>query len=168
MARAGRPRKHDPIANDISFAIKEMKNEEAKRLINQTQIDLLDGEGRTPLLWAALHANEKMLIWLIENGADINTQCRNGWCALHAASQNKHSSIVKILIDSGANPNLTDSYGNEPLWRAQGDEAISNILLTAGADADHKNMYDKSPNDMAAIKAKNLKIIAERKAKDKA
>ena len=170
MAKSGRPIKHDPIADDISFAIDEMKNDEAKSLIADSAVDVTDGEGRTPLIYAAFSANEEMLQWLIENNADIDAQDRNGWCALHAASQNKHVEIIKILIDSEANPNLTDSYGNGPLWmatmNARGDETIPKLLLAAGSNADHKNKSNQSPNDMVAIMAKNRKLIAEKNTKD--
>jgi len=171
VAKGGRPRKYDPIADDISFAIDESRNDEAKNLIASSSVDLTDGEGRTPLIYAAFSGNIEMLKWLIEHKANINIQDRNGWCALHAASQNKHIEAIEILIDSEANLNLTDSYGNGPLWtatmNARGDNTIPKLLLAAGADADHKNNSDRSPNDMVEIMAKNRKLMAEQSAKTK-
>ena len=172
MARGGRPRKYEPIADDISFAIAEMNNEEVKSLVSKSSIEVTDGEGRTPLIYAALSGNTEILNWLIELKADVNSQDRNGWCALHAASQNKHPEIIQSLINNGANPNLTDSFGNGPLWtatmNARGDQTIPQMLLQAGANANHKNNSNRSPNDMVAIMTKNLKLMAEQNAKNKA
>ncbi len=152
MGKGGRPRKYDPIADDISFAIDEMENVEVKKLINQSQIDVLDGEARTPLIYSAFSNNVEILEWLIDNDANINHQDRGGWCALHAAAQEGHLQIVELLLNRGANPNLIDSYGNGPLWtatmNAKGDETIPNLLIDAGSDANHKNNAGRSPTDI--------------------
>ena len=43
--------------------------------------------------------------------------------------------IVKLLLDNGANPHMTDKYGKTPLElaREKGFDAIADLLLAAGA-----------------------------------
>lgn len=172
MSKGGRPRKYDPIADEISFAIEEMNNTKAQDLISQSSIDILDGEARTPLIYASFSGNIEMLKWLIDQGAEIDHQDRSGICSLHAASQNGHIRIIEKLLESGANPNLVDSFGNGPLWTAtmksKGDETITSTLIKGGADPHHKNNAGKSPSDMMDIISKNLKLMAEQEANDKA
>lgn len=167
MAKSGRPRKHDPLADEISFAIGDMKNEKAISLISEASVDILDGEGRTPLIYASFSGNIEMLQWLIHHGSNLDAQDRNGFCALHAASQNGHVKVIGLLLESGANPNLTDSFGNGPLWTAnmksKGDDTIPSLLINNGADPEHKNNAGKSPNDMMAVIRKNLKLMADQK-----
>jgi len=155
MTRSGRPREYEPIADDISFAIQNMDNDKARELLAGLSVDILDGDGRSPLIYAALSGNLEMLEWLIKNEASIDMQDRGGWTALHAASQNQHARIVSKLIENNANTNLTDNHGNGPLWtatmNARGDDAIANKLREAGADGDHKNNHDNSPNDMVKL-----------------
>ncbi len=54
MARPGRPRKHDPKADAIRQAITYDTTDEAVFLLEQTDINITDGEVRTPLMYAAL------------------------------------------------------------------------------------------------------------------
>jgi hypothetical protein len=79
MARPGRPRNHDPLADEIRFAIRNNDNEKARLLIAKADVDLPDGEGCTPLIWASFYNRTELLQWLIERGADVNHQDRNGY-----------------------------------------------------------------------------------------
>lgn len=47
----------------------------------------------------------------------------------------KQQEIVKLLLDNGANPHMTDKYGKTPLElaREKGFDEIANLLLAAGA-----------------------------------
>ena len=47
----------------------------------------------------------------------------------------KQQEIVKLLLDHGANPHMTDKYGKTPLElaREKGFDAIAELLLAAGA-----------------------------------
>ncbi|WP_152439511.1 MULTISPECIES: ankyrin repeat domain-containing protein [unclassified Marinobacter] len=172
MAKGGRPRKHDPLADDISFAIEAMKNKEAISLLTDVSVDILDGEGRTPLIYASFSGNLEILQWLIHQGAQLDVQDRNGFCALHAASQNGHVKVLEVLLRSGANPNLTDAHGNGPLWTAtiksRGDDSVPSLLIHHGADPDHMNNAGKSPKDAMALIRKNLKLMADQRNNDQA
>ena len=64
---------------------------------------------------------------------------------------NSNESIVKILLDAGANPNLQDELKTTGLMWAvrKGSEPIVKLLLNAGANFHIKNKYDKTALDIA-------------------
>ena len=161
MGKAGRLRKHDPVAVEISFAIEAMNNDVAKKLIAKSNVDVLDGESRTPLIYASLSNNIEMLEWLVNNGANINHQDRSGLCSLHAAAQRNNLDVVEYLLKVGGDPNLCNSSGNGPLWIATlnsvGDETMCDVLIAAGADRNHKNNAGRSPVDLKNLKEANRK-----------
>lgn len=65
---------------------------------------------------------------LISNGAKINDQNRvNGWSALHWAAKRKDVPIVRILLESGADPTLKEGQGLTPAQVAE-DPDIAAIL----------------------------------------
>ena len=113
----------------------------------------VDEYGRIPLHYAAIDGDFEALVRLLESGSSIDAQDDNGWTALHFAAQGGHSKLADELLRRGANPNLLNSHGNSPLWvgimNARGDFAIVKGLLAAGADADRKNAYGRSPRDIA-------------------
>ena len=60
----------------------------------------------------------------------------SGWTALHIAAHLGHEDVVKVLLDAGANPNLTDNIGQAPISYAvkDGHRDVVKILLDGGAD----------------------------------
>jgi uncharacterized protein len=155
MGHPGRPRKHDPKAELIQQHIRQGEIDAAKRLIADTDIEILDGEARTPMIAAAFCNQQSLLSWLIERGANINHQDRIGYCALHFAAQNKYVEIASILLDGGAICELRDSFGNTPLWtatfNARGDYSIVELLFRHGASFENRNNAGRTVRDMAMI-----------------
>lgn len=167
MARPGRPRNHDPLADDINRVIRQGDVPRLKSLITTTTVNITDGEARTPLFAAIIAKNTDAIKWLIEQGADINQQDRTGWTPLHFAVQEKQADTVALLLSCGADANLHDDYGNGPLWRAafdsRGKYELVESLVHAGADPNHKNNADKSPIDVAiTIGDQTLRVILEK------
>jgi ankyrin repeat protein len=156
MARPGRPRKHDPVTDDIRRCIRNADDDGAKALISANEeIDIPDGEACTPLIWAAFHNRSELLNWTIERGANIDHQDRNGYCALHYVGQEKLADVAKILLDAGSATELRDIHGNTPLWtatfNARGDLSVVQLLVAHGASFDNKNNAGKTVRDMAEI-----------------
>ena len=77
--------------------------------------------------------------------AIINFQDKNGYTALHFAIQDNKYELVEKLIDSGADFELPDKYGNTAIIRAvasfRGDGRIIELLISKGADFNKKNNY---------------------------
>lgn len=155
MARPGRPRNHDPVTDEIRRAIQNNDDEAAKRLIANCAVDIPDGEDATPLIWAAFHNRPQLLQWLIDRGANVDHQDRNGYCALHYVAQEKHERIAQIILDAGASTELRDVHGNTPLWtasfEARGEFSIVQLLVSTGASFENKNNAGKTVRDMAMI-----------------
>lgn len=97
-------------------------------------------------------------------GANLNcrAQCRSrGRTALSISASCGYEGIVKVLLESGADPNIPDDHGATPLLRAaeSGHNTIIQILLhhEAGVDA-----VDRSNRTALFIAALNGYSIATR------
>jgi hypothetical protein len=79
-------------------------------------INIQDGSkvNDTPIHWAASFGNIEVVEQLIANGCDVNTRNDQGQTALHYACKANHESLVKLLLDEGADASLTDIYNTKP------------------------------------------------------
>jgi ankyrin repeat protein len=85
-----------------------------------------------------------------DNEVDLDTQNINGSTALHAACQHKLENVTKVLLDSGANPNLQESFyigGRAPIHIAVENDCyeIVRMLLDAGCSPNCLDGYKNSP-----------------------
>ncbi|KAG8137142.1 hypothetical protein E2320_005670, partial [Naja naja] len=49
---------------------------------------------------------------LLQEGVSVNTRHKLGWTALMVAAINRNSSVVKVLLAGGADPNLGDEFSS--------------------------------------------------------
>ncbi len=118
-------------------------------------IDDRDLCGRTALFSAAANGLDRCCLALIAGLADPNSRDHRGNSILEVAAAGGHLSIVKMLIDAGANPNpqLT-CCASSPLQAAvdtdNPNEELVNYLLKQGASTDLQRPYDdKTALDLA-------------------
>ena len=101
----------------------------------------LDSEGTTRLMIAVSENQTEIVIQLIKNGANIESEDVKGRTALNF--NHKNYAIVEALLKAGANPNHRDDYkwGSTPLHLAalRGDKKMIRKLLEFGADINAKD-----------------------------
>ncbi len=105
------------------------------------------------MLHEAIAFNRAELVpYLLGRGVPVNHQNKNGQTALHYAAIYGSLLATKALVESGAEPNVCDKHGNNPLWAAvlstNQEPAIQALLVRAGADATHKNKAGRSVLDI--------------------
>ena len=93
----------DDMGDDVYYetAIHSVKTdnvEMVEMLINAgAQINNLDSDGMTPLMWACCKKHTNVALYLIRAGANITYRCRDGLTALHEARRNKLTAVIDKL-----------------------------------------------------------------------
>jgi len=114
---------------------------------NLHKIDHLDNAGRTGLWYASAFDRKKMARMLLGRGAK-GDECGYGDSPLHVACVTGHISIVKLIVQSGANINVrSHQLGDTPLSRAcaYGHLEVARVLVSVGADVDSSNNEGFTP-----------------------
>jgi hypothetical protein len=105
-------------------------------------INACDHRGDTPLLAAVWTDNYKMVQFLLENGADVNSLGRGWETALGFASWIGKEDVVKLLLEYDADVDL-GFEDSQPLCRASssGHEQIVRMLIEKGVSVDANALY---------------------------
>ena len=124
-----------------------------------------DDIGRTYLLDAMARGGEYVQA-LIDSGANINAQLKNGGTSLlHFAAMIGNENDIEsaqLLINAGARINIRIANGNTPLHIAalHGDNInMVRILVQAGAKVNLVNRQNETPTDIARERG-NQEIVA--------
>jgi hypothetical protein len=131
--------------NDLS-AVRQMLRANAR------SVAATDGDGATPLHWAANGGNLDMMRLLIQNGANVNQRQNNGWTPAHSAADGDRYESIRILMEQGADVNALSQNGNAPIHVAamSGRCGAIEFLHTAGVDVDSPNTDGNTPLAVAA------------------
>ena len=163
------------VCTAISFHLKTRQEKARNLILDAFQGDLIsvknDVEQNAPLDWElyiqdqdrqyrgvwfnALHAaassgNEDVILFLLEEGLDINAPTSDkGWTPLMIAARDGHAEAAKLLIYKGADLNVKSKLGATALSFAvtqsfpSKEEQISLIvyLLKRGADPNLKDNF---------------------------
>ncbi len=84
--------------------------------------------GSSPLSFAALIGANPMVEELLEAGADINFQNKDGATPLHSAAFFGQASTVELLLENGADKNIKDNSGMKAVNSAQVDWQITQLI----------------------------------------
>jgi ankyrin repeat protein len=107
---------------------------------------------------------------LIKSPSDANRLSPSGVPLLMQAALHADASILKLLLDRGANPNKANPLGATALHWAAGDPAKVALLLAAGADPNAKSNLGRTPLLIAASTAGNaasLRLLLDKGADPK-
>lgn len=127
-----------PIALDMSNFkmnvgdIKSLNNlcrEKIMKLNSFSPIPEDDDELHLPELvyWASLGDIEQVE-QALQEGLDVNSADEEGYSALHAAAENDHLEVVKLLISKGADINHRSTYTALELAEMAGNQEIVSYL----------------------------------------
>ena len=119
-------------------------------------VNAKNGEGMTPLHYAAYRDYKEIVELLIAKGADVNAKQVDGMTPLHNAAVRRHKEVAELLIANGADVNAKGGTGDTPLHNAANNayKDVVELLIAKGADVNAKDDVGKTPLDWA-IKFKN-------------
>lgn len=110
-------------------------------------------DGFQPLGLACFFGHLETADYLVRAGASLNTSSNNGLNAtpLQSAVAGNHIDLTKMLLKSGANPNVREGGGFTPLHAAakNGNGEIIQLLILSGADIHARSNDGKIPLDLA-------------------
>ncbi len=130
-------------------------------------------EGMSMLILALSSKHYDVAEFLIENGADVNYKRQSksrpdpekGQTPMWWAATNGSTELIELLLQKGADINISDSHGSTPLCTAasSGKHTTVKLLLENGADI-HAMIYDnrKAINLAANIGcSESVKLLIE-------
>lgn len=143
------------VTADISKMESEMlhfaecgKYKDMENLIRRgIDINIADGMGRTPLMFAARAGNLEYVNWILGQGADLSKTDNNGYTALSLAVTYGRFDCVQSLLDAGCpkQVNISNIDGQTPVMlavRCKKDNVLClQKLLKAGADTEMKDSF---------------------------
>lgn len=122
---------HEAVQNQGLYRFDEILQSEMKN------VNTKDVNGRTPLYYAVLKGNYRVVRLLLAAGADVDSVGKDGRSLLHVcACRNDFPMTLEHLLFMGADPNIPDTGGVTPLTYAlmQKNTSTAHILIMRGAD----------------------------------
>jgi ankyrin repeat protein len=144
---------------DIFEAIRKGDIPAVKALVEKTPqvLESRDGEGRTPLHYAAIGGDSEFIGYLIDRGAQLELKDIRQHTPLQLAAIYDRPEAAAVLIRRGAALEARDDYGRTALilcGRERGQAATGRILLEAGAEVNAADKFGSTALDLAAWRGK--------------
>jgi uncharacterized protein len=149
----------------VTAASQNKVDDVRKLLVRGDNPDTTDGEGRTPLLYAANFGNAEMAQLLIDRGAHIDARDKFGNTPLHWAAERGHLEVMRLLIAAKAPIDATNKHGITPLMLAAGAGKVPpvRLLLEKGADAKKQDFTGRDALGYAASQPQVRTLLEARK-----
>ncbi|PLB41064.1 ankyrin repeat-containing domain protein [Aspergillus candidus] len=98
-------------------------------ILRETDVNMADRSGRTPLVYAAMQNHVDVVRTLLRHGAAHDIPGNSGLTPLHYAAQRNHVESLRALLEGGADPLASKSKENDrfnPQWN---DSTIGETAL---------------------------------------
>ena len=108
------------LNNTIQEGIQEGRIEDVKSIIEKDRTKLYEKDkwGYTLLHDAVVQGQFKILEYLVQQGADVNTSNLEKYTPLHDSANKGRLGLVRFLLEKGADANVKDINDNTPLHEA--------------------------------------------------
>ncbi|KAI0888363.1 ankyrin repeat-containing domain protein [Annulohypoxylon maeteangense] len=138
-------------------------------LTKGADIDVLDSFNKSALYYAVSNGHVETVTALLKKGARVDVAHSYGESSL-LFDAISYPDIVRLLLDYGADVNISNSFGNRliNLASSSGNVKVAEILIEKGADIDHKDEYGWAPIFDAVGFSRNVvltRLLAEKGAK---
>jgi ankyrin repeat protein len=130
------------VIKSNDFTIEEKKRILQKLIKKGANVNFIDKEENTPLVYAIQMKSLPIIKLLIENGANINHLIKSSYITvLMEAIGLGEMDIVKYLVECNANINFKNEFGNTPLTYAisTNNDQMVKYLIDSGADVNNRN-----------------------------
>jgi len=134
--------------------------------------DFISPQRGDVISYVAEHGDNILLNFILESEPDqhlLDSKDRKGMTPLSRAAYKGHESVVKLLIEKGANIDLKDIYSRTPLLLAaiKGFESVVRLLIEKSAEVDSKDNNDRTILSWAANEGHEsvVKLLIEKGAK---
>ena len=141
----------DPNTSKLHLAAGAGKEEKVLKYLKKLDVNVLDGQGRTPLHLSCAGGHLRVSRLLAEAGARLDLQDRRGVTALGRAVEAAHLEVVQLLQERGAGLEVPDERGETSVHLAvrAGMTDILSLLVRRGANPDIINYQGESPLHLA-------------------
>ena len=133
----------DGVITEEEFVTEGLKNPKLIPLLVNHNLDLGDAASGTFKLLQAARSGKADRVRTLLKEVGVDSLGDQGETALYLAAR-KHLLVAQILIEHGANPNISHFSGQTPMHRAvlSGMTEMVDLLMSAGANVNTPNSLD--------------------------
>jgi uncharacterized protein len=151
-----------PTDSRLIQAVKSKDVDAVRELLKQrVDVNAAQGDGATPLHWAAHRDDLAVADLLIRAGARANAANDLGTTPLHLACTNRSAAMVDRLLAAGASASATLLSGETALMTCAraGETAAVKALLARGADVNAKEHEHQQTALMWAVAQRHPEVV---------